>query len=110
MDERMELPKHAFSRFFEQAGNDRRLLPTHIGLVAALFHHHDCGNPHGYFHASRSRLMRFSRIRSIATYHKCLSELVAYGYVEYRPSWHPAKGSRFRLIIHKKEGGTDGEG
>ena len=43
------------------------------------------------------------------TYHKCLSELVAYGYVEYRPSWHPAKGSRFRLIIHR-EGGTDGEG
>jgi len=109
MDERMELPKHTFSSFFERAGNDSRLLPTHIGLVAALFHHHDYDDSHGYFQASRSRLMRFSRIRSIATYHKCLSELVAYGYVKYRPSWHPTKGSMFRLIIHKEEGGTDGE-
>ena len=108
MDERMELPKHAFSAFFERIGDDGRLLPTHIGLVAALFYHHDCGNPHRHFHASRRKLMRFSRIRSIATYHKCLSELVAHGYVEYRPSWHPAKGSRFRFII-RTEGGVNGQ-
>ena len=108
MAERMELPKHAFSAFFERIGDDRRLLPTHIGLVAALFYHHDCGNPHGHFHASRRKLMRFSRIRSIATYHKCLSELVAYGYLEYRPSWHPAKGSRFRFVI-RTEGGVNGQ-
>ena len=109
MAERMEMPKHAFSAFFERIGDDGRLLPTHIGLVAALFYHHDCGNPENHFHASRRKLMRFSRIRSIATYHKCLSELVAYGYVEYRPSWHPAKGSRFRFIIRKQEGGVNGQ-
>ncbi len=108
MGERMELPKHAFSAFFERIGDDGRLLPTHIGLVAALFHHHDCGNPNNHFHASRRKLMRFSRIRSIATYHKCLSELVAYGYLEYRSSWHPAKGSRFRFII-RTGGGVNGQ-
>src|SRR5690606_937694 len=42
MAERMEMPKHAFSAFFERIGDDGRLLPTHIGLVAALFYHHDC--------------------------------------------------------------------
>lgn len=34
MGERMELPKHAFSAFFERIGDDGRLLPTHIGLKA----------------------------------------------------------------------------
>ena len=106
MDRQSGNPKHAFCGFFERIGDDRRLLPTHVGLVMALFYYHDCGSGLAYFQASRKKLMRFSRIRSIATYHKCLSELVAYGYVEYRPSWHPEKGSRFRFIVEGKEMGN----
>lgn len=102
MDRHSENPKHAFCGFFERIGDDQRLLPSHVGLVMALFYYHDCGSELACFQASRKKLMRFSRIRSIATYHKCLSELVTYGYVEYRPSWHPEKGSRFRFIMDRK--------
>lgn len=98
MDRHMLIPRHSFSGYFELIAADKRLLPSHIGLIMALFYHQDEGNPWGFFHASRSRLMRFSRIRSIATYHKCLSEMVSYGYLEYIPSWHPVKASRFRFI------------
>ncbi|MDF2855223.1 MAG: hypothetical protein K0Q87_1074 [Neobacillus sp.] len=48
--------------------------------------------------------MHFSRIKSIATYHKCLSDLVLYGYVDYIPSWHPTKASRFRFIMDSNSG------
>jgi hypothetical protein len=53
------------------------------------------------FQVSRPKLMRFSRIRSIATYHKNIKDLVDYGYIEYTPSWHPHRGSRVRLIVEK---------
>ncbi|WP_183573104.1 phage integrase SAM-like domain and Arm DNA-binding domain-containing protein [Mucilaginibacter sp. X5P1] len=37
----------------------------------------------------RKKLMRFSRIKSVSTYHKCLGELVSFGYIGYRPSFDP---------------------
>ena len=98
MDKHIPIPKHAFSTFFERVGEDSRLLPSHVGLIMALFYYQSSEDLAEFFHASRRQLMRFSRIRSIATYHKCLSELVKYGYVEYIPSWHPIKASMFRFI------------
>lgn len=88
-----------FLRYFKKLACDKRLLPTHIGLIMALYYFHNPISPLSFFHASRSKLMRFSRIKSIATYHKCLSELVMYSYVEYIPSWHPKNASRFRFIF-----------
>lgn len=107
MGKHLHISKHAFSSFFERVGEDDRLLPSHVGLIMALFYYHNSKKPVEFFHASRRQLMRFSRIRSIATYHKCLSELVRYGYVEYIPSWHPIKASTFRFIEVTK-GDNDG--
>lgn len=104
----MGMPGHLFSTYFEELTSDDRLLPSHIGLVMALFYYHDPVSPVDFFHASRSRLMRFSRIKSITTYHKCLSELVEYSYLEYIPSWHPTNASRFRFIFGDKERGSNG--
>ena len=108
MDRHMGMPGHLFTTYFERVTGDDRLLPSHIGLIMALFYYHDAVSSFDFFHASRSRLMRFSRIRSITTYHKCLSELVAYGYLEYLPSWHPTNASRFRFIFDDR-GGSNGE-
>lgn len=108
MDKRMGMPGQFFRTYFEKIADDHRLLPSHIGLVMALFYYHDSMCPTDLFHASRSRLMRFSRIKSITTYHKCLSELVEYGYLEYIPSWHPTNASRFRFIFDNKERGGNG--
>ncbi|OOG18175.1 hypothetical protein BWD42_12980 [Sphingobacterium sp. CZ-UAM] len=93
-----------FSRYFEHIAQDNRLLPSHIGLVMALFYYQGKNDPLDFFHSSRRKLMHFSRIRSIATYHRCLSELVRYGYLEYIPSWHPTRASRFRFIANNNPG------
>ncbi|MFE2861412.1 MULTISPECIES: hypothetical protein [Sphingobacterium] len=90
----------SFGVYFEYIAKDNRLLPSHIGLVMALLYFQQQDNFNDPFHTSRRKLMHFSRIRSIATYHKCLSELVRYGYLEYTPSWHPTRASRFRFILN----------
>ncbi|WP_346068113.1 hypothetical protein [Sphingobacterium siyangense] len=80
------------------------MLPSHIGLLLAMFYYHQKERPGEFFHSSRKKLMHFSHIKSIATYHKCLSDLVLYGYVDYIPSWHPTKASKFRFIIDNNSG------
>ncbi|MBB5620968.1 hypothetical protein HDE69_002021 [Pedobacter cryoconitis] len=74
-------------------GSDGRTLATHISLLTALF---VCWQQSGFenpFAVTRKKLMAFSRIASIATYHKCIRELDEFGYIRYQASYHPLKGS-----------------
>ena len=43
--------------------------------------------------------MRFSRIKSVSTYHKNIKELKESGFIKYKPSWHPKLGSEVMLNI-----------
>ncbi|MGX9247013.1 hypothetical protein [Sphingobacterium multivorum] len=102
MDNRTQ--DHCFGSYLEHVAKDNRLLPSHIGLFVAMFYYHQKQPPGDYFHSSRKKLMHFSRIKSIATYHKCLSDLVLYRYIDYIPSWHPTKASSFRFIMDSNAG------
>jgi hypothetical protein len=100
---RLNIPRHTLSNYFERAALDERLFPTHISLFMALFFFSNSESPGDPFQASRAKLMRFSRIRSIATYHKNMKDLTAYGYIEYTPSWNPLHGSSMKLLCGKGE-------
>lgn len=80
----------------EAVKSDDRLNCYHISLYTALLYYGK-GIMQLPFYASRRKLMGFSRIKSGATYHKCLRELVSYGYLDYHPSFHPQQGSRIVL-------------
>ena len=95
------IQQHALSGYFERIALEERFYSTHISLLMALFYYSDSNVPEMSFQVSRPKLMRFSRIRSIATYHKNIKDLVDYGYIEYTPSWHPQRGSQVRLIVEK---------
>ncbi|MBS1503250.1 MAG: hypothetical protein JST32_14375 [Bacteroidetes bacterium] len=84
-------------RFLQKAANDERLLPSHVSLYMALFYYSPDTSDE-YFQVSRRKLMRFSRIKSIATYHKCIKELVAWGYIDYKPSYDPYRASSVALL------------
>ena len=87
----------AINGFLRIAQNDVRLSPTHISLYFVLFSYwlqNDNKNP---FAITRKVVMQFSKIKSIATYHKCISDLHRYGYLIYTPSFHPANGSSVYL-------------
>ncbi|MFZ4862420.1 hypothetical protein ACL9RF_09565 [Sphingobacterium sp. Mn56C] len=98
------LSRQLFEEFSKRLSEDTRILQSHVALVSALFYYQDKKQPLAAFQGSRSKLMRHSHIRSTATYHKRLSDLVKYGYLEYTPSWHPTSASRFRFVIVDKKG------
>ncbi|RLJ69215.1 hypothetical protein BCL90_5313 [Pedobacter alluvionis] len=82
-----------YSKLVRCMGADSRMLATHVSLFAALFvcwQHSGFASP---FAVTRKKLMAYSRIVSVATYHKCIKELDAFGYICYQPSYHPIRGS-----------------
>lgn len=83
----------SFSKQIRRMAKDQRLMATHVSLFTALF---TCYQQNGFespFTITRKILMAFSKIASIATYHKCIKELDDLNYINYRPSFHPKMGS-----------------
>lgn len=77
---------------------DERIGSMHTSLHAALcmmWLRNGCANP---FPIPRRELMEMSKIRSRATYHKCIRELSEWGHISYTPSFHPRKGSAVSLL------------
>lgn len=84
------------SGFLRIAAQDNRLSTVHICFYLTL-----CvvasSTVDIHFSICRRELMRLCKIRGIATYHKCMRELHAFGYINYQPSFHPVNGSLVRL-------------
>ncbi|MBS1543473.1 MAG: hypothetical protein JST14_07560 [Bacteroidetes bacterium] len=91
------------SVFINSLVSDTRLRPIHIALSTALCHIWIRSQFKQPYSVSRSQLMRACRIHSKATYHKTLRELQAFGYLEYKPSYHPTNGSSVRLMTPSSE-------
>lgn len=67
--------------------NDERLSVSHFSIYMALiflWHKNEMNNP---FPMSRKYVMDLSHVQSKATYHKCLTQLQSYGYIQYHPSY-----------------------
>ena len=84
--------KH-FNMLFKRIANDPELLTSHISLFTALFICWQRKNFTCPFSVTRKELMSYSKIASIATYHKCIKALHESGYIRYEPSYHPKIGS-----------------
>ena len=91
---------------FVQFSKDNRLNPTHISLYMALFQLWNNNRFPDEFYINREEVMKFSRIGSKTTYHRCIKELTYWKYLVYYPSHNPFKGSRIRLF---KFGTSDGQ-
>ncbi len=89
---KMNYIKH-LTGFFERVTQDKNLNPTHISLYIALFQFWNCNRFKNPISISRDEVMRISKISSKATYHKCLKNLHALGYIKYEPSYNPFRGS-----------------
>ncbi|QJD98247.1 hypothetical protein HH214_21380 [Mucilaginibacter robiniae] len=85
--------------FYGKARFDVRLLPTHQSLYLALFFLWRQSGSADLFTISRRELMPLARLQSVATYHKCIRELKAFGYIEYQPTYNYYKGSQVSLLL-----------
>ena len=83
---------------FLQFTKDSRLNPTHISLYLALFHLWNGSRFASEFFVCREELMKYSKIGSKSTYHKCIKELSHWKYIIYFPSHNPFKGSKIKMF------------
>ena len=78
---------------------DKRISVWHISLYLSFllkWQANKCQNPIAF---TRREMMEVAHIKSIATYHKCISQLQEFGYIQYDPSFNPFIGSSVRLLI-----------
>lgn len=85
--------------FFRRIQADSRLTPVHHSLCMALcccWQSNNCQMP---FRVTRKQLMKSARILSTATYHKCIREMSAFGYISYQPDYNYYKGTQVKLFM-----------
>jgi hypothetical protein len=78
--------------------NRKGLSPFHISLYTAML---SSWKEQAYktpFRITRKELMILSGIRSFATYHKCLKELINWHYIYYEPSFDKNTASKITLL------------
>ena len=73
---------------------DSRVNTSHLSIYMALLTCWQNQNCHGEFTISRKEIMRLSKIAGISTYHRCMKQMIEYGYVIYQPEYDSYKGSR----------------
>ncbi|SDX75020.1 hypothetical protein SAMN05444411_10910 [Lutibacter oricola] len=93
----MNYIKH-LNGIFHQFSKDTRLNPTHISLYVALFQFWNYNRFPDEFYINREEVMKFSKIGSNTTYHRCIKELSHWKYILYKPSHNPFKGSKVKLF------------
>ena len=88
--------KH-LENLFAKISLDDRISTTHLGLYYSLFHQWNLAKFKNPISISRSELMLTSKIGSANTYTRCLRELNDWGYIDYKPSNNPYRGSLVNL-------------
>ena len=81
----MELLK-PLTDFLSAVEKDQRISNTHIAVYVALLKFWVVKGFSNPLRAYRYEIMGTAKISSPYTYHKCLKELSAYGYVHYLPT------------------------
>jgi hypothetical protein len=84
--------------FYWRVRDDHRIGATHISLYGALYYFFILGHFQNPVLIKRKTLMEFAKISGLATYHKCIKDLKQFGYIDYLPSYSPAKSSRVYFL------------
>lgn len=83
--------------FLKAIAADKRVNVWHAGIYHALIHLWINNNQKNPLPISRRKVMSLAKIRSIATYHKCINDLQRFGYIDYRPSYNYVCGTKVFL-------------
>lgn len=85
--------------FMERAGKDPRLGPLHLSLYLAILYCWVQQGGEGPVKVSGKELMPLAKIGGPTPMYRCLRELHAFGYIDYRPSFNPAAKSKVYLPL-----------
>ena len=87
------------TNFYSAVKNDNRIGTTHISLYMALFQFYNLNRLENPIQITRTAVMEVAKISGLATYHKCMKDLVEFGYIQYEPSYNPAINSQVYLLM-----------
>jgi len=90
-------------KFLLCASNDQRLNVWHLSLLRALVLIAFLQDETNVIRVSRRKLMQYSHIETLPTYHKYFKQLQELGYIKYMPSYHPGYRSIIQLVKHRIE-------
>lgn len=94
----MTVDLNFFSSYVLAFTQDQRVTVWHMAVVFAIIQLANTTETRAPIFISRKKVMQLAHIKSIVTYHKCISELQRFGYIQYDPSYHPEFGSRVFLL------------
>jgi replication initiation and membrane attachment protein DnaB len=86
------------TNFYSAIKGDHRIGTTHISLYMALFQFYNLNKLENPIQITRAAVMEVAKISGLATYHKCMRDLVEYGYIQYEPSYNPSVSSLVYLL------------
>jgi hypothetical protein len=86
------------SKFYAAAKEDPRIGTAHISLYMAIFQEYNLNQFKNPLKIKRSSLMATAKINGLATYHKCIKDLAASGYIQYIPSYNPSINSQIIIL------------
>jgi len=89
--------------FFQAIHKDARVGPAHISIYVSLLHvwfQRSCQKPFIIFGHD---IKQIAKINSRTTYHRCLKDLAAYGYLQYEVSFKKNQGSNIDFILSEIE-------
>ena len=84
--------------FYSAIKSDPRIGTTHISLYMALFQFYNLNRLSNPILITRTAVMEVAKISGLATYHKCMRDLVEFGYIDYQPSYNPSISSQVYLL------------
>lgn len=87
--------------YFERIIQDNMMHPSHISLYVSLFQLWSMNTFQNPFRICRKEVMKISKIKSFATYHKCINEIHNAGFIIYRPSYDFYIGSSIEMVDYR---------
>jgi len=93
--------------FFNKIIPEQRINTSHVSIYIVLYHYWFSNQFENPIHITRAEVMKKSKVSSKATYHKCIRDLHALGFINYVPSYHPTEGSKVFLANLNNENGND---
>jgi len=86
------------TRFYEAIRKDAAIGPSHISVYMALFQLYNLNGFTNPVNICRKGVMEVAKIAGTATFHKCIKDLQALGYIQYCPSYKSEIHSQVRLL------------
>lgn len=88
------------------AGDSHRLTAHHVAMYYALFYYWNLSRFRIPMPVARDDIMKLARIGSKKTYHRCIQELDAWGYLQYEPTHDNQSRTTVHMYRFDKGSGT----